>query len=387
MNINLSRQSGFFLAAGLALVLAGVLLTGCGDKIAIPEPIGLFSVSAYIEDSSYPDANPLQVAVAQGSIFVLTADSLTKRDQDYGRITAVGGLSAPTALCVDGSGELIFVYEQGVGQVSWYATTDLSYLGTSAVPGVQLAVAMATNPTGIEEEPGARTFLYLSDPTAGVIHRFAFDDFNGLSPYGILARSDGDAARFVHLPAGLATDSEDSLLVCDADTNRNWVIRFFSEPDLEDTTPQAGDQDPWRGRAALFHAPTCVPPAAADFVLGDAATCGQTDWVGAPSDAEGAFHAPQDVAVDGQGRIFVADTGNNRVQVFLSDGTLDLSFGDDEATPGPVSLDVIDVRTGTNAVDYAAYVFMVLPAQNEVRKFISSEHYIFLNKEPPPPPN
>ncbi len=384
-----SRGLLIIVAAAMAVVIGIVALGGCGEKITVPEPTGLFSVSAYTEDQSYPDDNPLQVAVAQGSIFILTADSLTKRDQEYGRIVAVGDLQSPAALCVDGSGELVFVYEQDAAQVSWFATADLSYLGTSAVPDVQAAVAMVTNPTGIIDEPGARTFLYLSDPTAGVVHRYVFDDFNGLTSYGILARSDGDAARFVHIPAGLATDSEDSLLVCDADSNRNWVIRFFSEPDLDDTTPEVGDQDPWRGRAALFHAPTCVPPAAADFVLGDAATCGQFDWVGAPSDAQGAFSTPRDVAVDGQGRIFVADTGNNRVQVFQADGLWDLSFGDDESTPGPVSLDVVDVRIGSGAtdVDYAAYVFMVLPAQNEVRKFISSEHYIYLNQEPPPPPN
>ena len=378
---------------GTAAVLAGVLMAGvmggCGEKITIPEPSGLFSVSAYILDDSYPDQDPLQVAQAQGSIFVLTADSLTKRDQEYGRIAAAGDLAGPRAMCVDGSGELVFVYEQAVGEISWYATADLAYLGSSAVPGVQGGVAMATNPVGIEEEPGARTFLYVSDPVAGVIHRFAFDDFNGLSAYGILARSDGDAARFVHVPAGMATDSEDSLLVCDADSSRNWVIRFVSEPDLEDTTPETGDQDPWRGHAALFHDPTCVPPAAADFVLGDAAACGQSDWVGGPSNAVGAFTAPQDVVVDGSGRIFVADTGNNRVQVFQPDGLFELAFGDEENTPGPVSLAVVDVRIGSGAedVDYAAYVYMVLPGSGEVRKFISSEHYIFLNQEPPPPPN
>ncbi len=377
------------LAAVLAAGLLALLLGGCGDKIAIPEPTGLFSVDAYIQDASYADLEPLQVAQAQGSIFVLTADSLTKRDQEYGRIAAVGDLAGPTAMCVDGSGGLVFVYEGDAAEVSWYSTSDLSLLGSSVAAGVQAGVAMATNPVGIEDEPGARTFLYISDPAAGVIHRFAFDDFNGLSPYGILARSDGDAARFVHLPAGLATDSEDSLLVCDADTARNWVIRFVGEPDLTDTTPQGGDQDPWRGHAALFHAPTCVPPAAADFVLGDAATCGQTDWVGGPSDAEGAFSSPRDVAVDGRGRIFVADTGNNRVQVFQGDGLYDLAFGDDEDTPGPASLAVVDVRIGSGAedVDYAAYVFVVLPQLGEVRKFISSEHYIFLNQEPPPPPN
>jgi hypothetical protein len=38
-------------------------------------------------------------------------------------------------------------------------------------------------------------------------------------------------------------------------------------------------------------------------------------WPGFPSDEPGAFHTPLDVAVDGAGRIYVADFGNDRVQV------------------------------------------------------------------------
>ena len=46
----------------------------------------------------------------------------------------------------------------------------------------------------------------------------------------------------MNVPAGLATDAEDSLLVCDADTNRNWVIRFDSTPDELDVTPDPDDE-------------------------------------------------------------------------------------------------------------------------------------------------
>lgn len=385
----MKTTAGIRIAAAALSWSACALLGGCGEKIAIPQPKGLFSISAYTEDDRYPDEVPLQLAIAQGGLFVLTPDSLTKRDLEYGRVAAVGGFDQPTAMCVGDRQELVFVWEQGAGRVSWFAGTDLSPVGSTDLTGVVAPVAMAANPVGIEQVPGARTFLYLSDPQAGVIHRFLFDDFLGLSPYGILARSDGDAARFVHRPAGMATDSEDSLLVCDADTNRNWVIRFVSEPDLDDVTTQVGDQDPWRGHAALFHQPTCVPPAAADYVLGNAAGCGQSDWVGAPSPAEGEFHTPMAVAVDGLGRIFVADAGNDRIQVFTPEGDFDLLFGNAELTPAPASLGVVDVRIGGGAedVDYGAYVFVVVPERSEVRKFISSEHYIYLHKEPPPPPN
>ena len=385
----MNRLGRIWLLAAAGMTAAGLALSGCGEKIAVPEPKGLFSVSAYIDDAAYPDDSPLQVAVAQGNLFVLTPQALTKRDQEYGLIASVEGLAGPTALCVDGSRQLVFVYERDASRVSWYSTSDLEPLGSSALPDSHIAVAMAANTAGITQEPGARTFLYLANPELGVVHRYVFDDFNGLSPYGILARRNGDAARFVHVAAGLATDSQDSLLVCDADPARNWIIRFFAVPDLTDNTPLIFGQAPWRGHAALFHDPTCVPPAAADYVIGDAAACGQSDWVGGISDAEGAFAEPRDVAVDGIGRIFVADTGNNRIQVFTPDGTPDLQFGNDELTPGPVSLDVVDVRIGGGLedVNYAAYVFVVIPGQNQVRKFISSEHYIHLNQVPPPPPN
>jgi len=43
--------------------------------------------------------------------------------------------------------------------------------------------------------------------------------------------------------------------------------------------------------------------------------------------ADGQFNLPRGVAVDGSGNIYVADVGNNRIQVFNSAGTHQLSFG------------------------------------------------------------
>ncbi len=46
----------------------------------------------------------------------------------------------------------------------------------------------------------------------------------------------------------------------------------------------------------------------------------QESWPGAPGFMPGAFAAPQDVAVDAEGRIYVADTGNHRVQILNGQG-------------------------------------------------------------------
>lgn len=49
--------------------------------------------------------------------------------------------------------------------------------------------------------------------------------------------------------------------------------------------------------------------------------------VGVPGKGPGQFAFPRAVAVDGQGRIYVADSGNNRVQVFSADGSFVRQFG------------------------------------------------------------
>ena len=44
------------------------------------------------------------------------------------------------------------------------------------------------------------------------------------------------------------------------------------------------------------------------------------EW-GAPGTGPGQFHFPHSVAVDSQGRVYVADRENNRVQIFDAEGT------------------------------------------------------------------
>lgn len=48
---------------------------------------------------------------------------------------------------------------------------------------------------------------------------------------------------------------------------------------------------------------------------------------GSEGSADGQFKFPRGVAVDDQGYIFVADSGNNRIQIFHPDGTFLRAFG------------------------------------------------------------
>ncbi len=376
-------------ALALAAALAAAALGGCGDKITIPRPTGLFSVTNYHADTLYTEQQPVQVAVINNNLFVLDGSGvLVKRGLRFTEIGRVPLSGQPTAFCPDERGQLVFVWQQASRTVGIFNSSNLDTVEISSpLADVDTVAAVAACARGIESVAGALTFLYLSDPHAGVIHRYAYTQGGGLLPYGLLARSDGEGARAVHVPAGMAVDRDGMLLVCDADPARNWVIRFDPTPSSGDVTPLWHGQQPQRGHAIVFADSTCSPAAPIDVTLGDAAACGQADWVGGTSADPGEFNVPRGLAVDGSGQVFVADSGNNRIQLFNPDGSYVMLFGTDASTPGPVSLGSVDWRTGALAgnINYGAYLFVLTPGTNQVRKFISDAQYTYINKHPPPP--
>lgn len=369
------------------LVLLGA--AGCGEKIAIPEARGLFSVAAYVDAGSFDVVAPRGLKVLQGGVFLLQFDTLSKLDQGLNpleNVPAVSGFSDATSLCGDTDLGVVFVFDRAGAGLSWYNLADLAPLGSAALPEVQSGAAMVTNDRGIELAPGGDTFLYISDPDSAVVHRYAFDLAGGPVPFGILARADGESARFVHVPAGLANDPEGNLVVSDADTLRNWVIRFDPTPDESDVTPDPDDVDPMRGLVTEFRQIVCDPLPAAAYVLGDAPECDESDWEGGPSEELGELHKPQGVAVDGSGRVFVADSMNNRIQAF-SEGLYEISFiinAEASSVPGDIAL--VDKIISPSETYYAAYVFVVLPQEDLVRKFMSYEEQLRINPDAPPPP-
>jgi len=322
-------------------------------------------------------------------VYLLTDVSLTRRRLDFSGPIEVPGLSSASALGIDEDANLVFVWENGTNTLSWYDALDLTLQGAAVLPNVNAVTGLATNNSGIEQVPGALTFVYLADSEANVVHRYSFDEFSGLVPYGILCESEGSGARYVHLPQGLATDLDNRFLVCEADLGRNWIMRFDPTPDLTDLALDPDDPDPLRGLAFPFETSNCFAPPTSDFVLGDAPICGQTDWVGGPSNEPGFMHRPLDVAVDGSGRMFVADTENHRVQVYLAGGKIDtdLQFGSIEDMKSLSSIALYDFSTSASTGDvfFAAYVYVVVPEENVVRRFISSDYRDTLDEDLPPP--
>ncbi|MEG2803044.1 NHL repeat-containing protein [Stenotrophomonas sp.] len=166
---------------------------------------------------------------------------------------------------------------------------------------------------------------------------------------GGLREGAGAQARFAD-PYALALDAQGVAYVADGgDSNR---IRRVYPDGRVDTL--AGSDEGWRDGPALqaqFHTPSGVAVDAAGAVyvadtgnhrirrigpdgrVSTVAGDGQAGFVDGPA-AQARFDAPMGVAVDGSGRVFVADTYNDRIRVIEPDGRVRTLAGG--AAPGNV---------------------------------------------------
>lgn len=306
--------------ASLALPwLLALALGACGEKIAIPQAEGIPVDSDYVEQEQWEMTDPVDVVEANGRIHVLEQGpgTLTKYSTNQEVLGEVGGLVSPTAMTVDRPLRRILVTEDdGTGQpaVSIFELNDLAPIGRAELGGIALSA---------EGVAADGEFVYLSDPDSGVVHRLRWADEAGgwLASEGVVCTDDGSAEspQFIFEPRGLAIDENGFLLICDADTTRNWVVRFDPAP--------AGEDSLGPGQAEEFRSITCPTPPVQSFVLGDAPDCGE-DFEPGTSRALGGLAAPTGLTFDTDGRIYVADQLNGRVQRYETDGTFETVMGD-----------------------------------------------------------
>lgn len=192
--------------------------------------------------------------------------------------------------------------------------------------------------TGVDVDSQGRVFVFargkkvwdsdtidpaiINDPTV-----YVFDGQTGelLDAWG--------EGRFV-MPHGLSIDQEDTVWLTDVGLHQ--VYHFDSSGNLLFTLGEAGvpGQD-----AAHFNRPTdvAIRPDGSFYVADgyENSRVVQFDeqgrflrqW-GSPGASPGAFDVPHSLALDGQGRLFVADRGNARVQIFDADGRYLTSWQD-----------------------------------------------------------
>ena len=159
---------------GIAMAVVAAVATGCGEKITVPVPEGLYGNYDYYLEQTGIDPQARQLLNVRGNLLVLTGGELKKYARNDSVIASLSGFTDAQAFCADDADSLVFVWDAGLRRVAWCSSEELLPRAYADLPEVVSAVAMAACRAGIEQVPGASTFLYLADPDSGVVHRYAY---------------------------------------------------------------------------------------------------------------------------------------------------------------------------------------------------------------------
>ncbi|MCK9364246.1 MAG: hypothetical protein M0P74_11710, partial [Syntrophales bacterium] len=175
-------------------------------------------------------------------------------------------------------------------------------------------------------------YLYALDSTNNRIQKFDADG-NYITAWGSYGTGNGQFAS----PKGMAIDTAGNIYVADTD---NYRIQKFAPPsDNQAGSPHqffasyggAGTQD------GQFNLPYDVAiDGSGNIYIADSFNhriqkfgsggAFVNKW-GSQGSAPGQFAGPRGITIDGDGNLLIADTGNNRIQKFAADGQFIAAFG------------------------------------------------------------
>jgi streptogramin lyase len=242
---------------------------------------------------------------------------------------------------------------------------------------------------GVAVNSKGHVFVLSRGNTTGPAYAAAAAQLLEFDPDGKFLREIGHNLYAWSFSHSVKVDKEDNIWV--ADKGSDMVIKFNSEGRVAmvfGRKQEASDE----GTAPLKHPKPPLPPVDGMFrQVTDMAwdSSGNTyisdgyinsriakvdksgNWLkswGEPGDQPGQFNTPHSIAVDAEGRVYVADRGNRRIQVFDSDGkflrqiTIDLPV-DPNARPAIGNKPA--QTTGTMAPG-APWTVCIPPAPNQV---------------------
>lgn len=258
-----------------------------------------------------------------------------------------GQLNSPRGITIDGSGS-IYVADAGNARIQKFNTSNEpdSSFGTYGTGEGELAY-----PGGIALDASGK--IYVADTENNRIQVFESNgDFS--SQISSQGSSDGEFKQ----PWGVAIDTDGNIYVVDSFNNR--VQKFNSAGEFESKFGSAPDcYSNYGSTTTTSYAPTTTNP---------------LDCFN-----DGAFLYPAAIAIDNSGNIYVADSGNNRVQKFNSSGEFVSKIGSEQRSDNGGSYggnnegEFNDPR-GV-AVDASGNIYVSDSGNNRVQKFNSAGEF------------
>jgi DNA-binding beta-propeller fold protein YncE len=262
-----------------------------------------------------------------------------------------GALDGPENVSVDLRGE-VYVADRDNNRIQKFSSTGalLGVLGRNGGDG-----SAGKNDGEFNRPRGVATDglgdVYVADTGNNRIERFS-PDARFLAKWG---RNGGDGSAGLgpgefNDPRGVATDGAGNVYVADHGNNR---VQKFS-PDghfIAKWGRNGGDGSAGTGNGE-FHLPRGLAvDRAGDVFVADKSNnriqeftsdghftrrWGRNGGDGSPGTGNGEFRIPYSIAVDPSGRVYVADTGNNRIQAFTPAGMFVARWGHNggDGSPG-----------------------------------------------------
>ncbi|MBI3647631.1 MAG: hypothetical protein HY240_02560, partial [Actinobacteria bacterium] len=288
-----------------------------------------------IDLSVSPIVTPLEVAFdASGVLYVVGSNKVYRFDAS-GALLNSWSSSGATGVEIDGSGDAWVTSSSG-GTITVYDATGAVVAGPYAGSGS--GSGQLSGPQGVAIAPaGAPNAgkVYVADTGNGRIERFssagAYQTDWGHYP----------APGVMDSPKGIAVDASDNVYV----TNQaQGIIQKFDKNGalLAESTYGAGSGN-GQLSASDVAAALAIDPSTGNLYVADTnnyriqeftpSLTYLTQW-GSFGSSDGQFNKPQGIAVDGSGDIYVADTSNNRIQEFSAPGVWVRTWGSSAPSAG-----------------------------------------------------
>jgi len=219
---------------------------------------------------------------------------------------------------------------------------NLDWAGSPALARIDPSLSMYFHVTPLPRPYTVEWQGVISIPLAGV-YIFGLESIDGSHLYidGRLVVEATEPNDYREGSIELTTGFHDIRLRYTDRSSHSHINLYWTPPDQGRQIVPSQNLYPPQGSYTQVPPPSRVPVALVE--LGELAFDFVSAW-GGQGTGPGEFNEPRDVAIDGEGHLYVADTGNRRVQVLDSEGQFVASWeGGEEEFVEPLAL-VVDSR-------------------------------------------